>query len=275
MILLNGIYYSDFSEVPKEIVSSFIDNPSLSVSIRYGSSKIYFWEEHYFQLVSLMRISRMDIPLDFTPDFLSKSIKKIISDFHDIKKSYLISIKVSKSEQITKKLIIPKSNYLIEVIKTGSIFHNKEKYSMDVYNDFKISLSSFNNIEFSFIISLSKIFSFENNLDDSIILDNNNNVVRSAFGEVFCISNNDIKTPKTTKFHGDSVYKYEFIKYLKSLNKYNIIEKSFSPFEIVKSEELFIVSVRNGFQSVTSFKKKKFVFHKTSLIYEKFKSFIN
>ena len=128
MILLNGIYYSDFSEVPKEIVSSFIDNPSLSVSIRYGSSKIYFWEEHYFQLVSLMRISRMDIPLDFTPDFLSKSIKKIISDFHDIKKSYLISIKLSKSEQITKKLIIPKSNYLIKVIKTDSIFHNKEKY---------------------------------------------------------------------------------------------------------------------------------------------------
>ncbi len=275
MILLDGKYYSNFSEVPKKIISSFIYNSIASVSLRYDNGKIYFWEEHYFQLVSLMRVSRMDIPLDFTPNLLNETLVKFISDFYDTKKSYLISFRVAKSSGVSKKIIIPKSNYLIEVIKTKPITHFKGKYLMDVYNDFKVSELTFNTIEYSSVISLSKVFTFENSLDDSIILNDKNKVVRSAFGDVFCISNNNIITPPTNKFHHDSVYKFELIKYLKSFDTYQIIEESFSPFEIVKCDELFIISVNYGFQSVSSFKKKIFSNNKTSKIFEEFKSFIN
>jgi branched-chain amino acid aminotransferase len=41
--------------------------------------KIFFWEDHYFRLMASMRIMRMDIPMDFTMEFLEAQILKTAS----------------------------------------------------------------------------------------------------------------------------------------------------------------------------------------------------
>ena len=42
---------------------------SVFETIRYAGGKLLFWEDHYFRLMSAMRILRMEIPMEFT-DFL-------------------------------------------------------------------------------------------------------------------------------------------------------------------------------------------------------------
>ena len=43
-------------------------------TLRVVAGKIYFWEDHYFRLMASMRILRMEIPMNFTQEYLEKQI---------------------------------------------------------------------------------------------------------------------------------------------------------------------------------------------------------
>jgi branched-chain amino acid aminotransferase len=47
-----------------------------TIKINYG--KILFWEDHYFRLMASMRILRMEIPMNFTMEFLEEEIFKLL-----------------------------------------------------------------------------------------------------------------------------------------------------------------------------------------------------
>ena len=53
---------------------SHLYGDGLFETLRIHKGKICFWESHYFRLMSSMRILRMDIPLDWSPDKLASEI---------------------------------------------------------------------------------------------------------------------------------------------------------------------------------------------------------
>lgn len=44
--------------------------------VKYVEGSLFFWEEHYLRLMATMRIARMEIPANFTMEFLEAEIKK-------------------------------------------------------------------------------------------------------------------------------------------------------------------------------------------------------
>jgi len=275
MILLDGVYYSDINKAPNHVIFSLINNPSVDQVLRFEDLNLIFWEDHYFELMSLMRISRMDIPIDFTPEKLSNLIINFIKKFYKNEFSFLIFIKIVKSSEVIKKLIFPKSHFLIEVKKVKPIYHYKNKHTIDVYNDFKLCDNPLNNNKFSSsIISLAKVFAFENDFDDSVILDNKKTIVQTSLGYIFLINGNEINTPALNKGFFNNVFYQKLINSIKNNNKFNCMEKDISPFEIQQADEVFIVNIIFGIQSVSSFKKKNYNTNKTIEIFNQFKSYI-
>ena len=51
---------------------------ALFETLKVVNGKIFFWEDHYFRLMASMRIMRMDIPMNFTMEFLEAEILKTI-----------------------------------------------------------------------------------------------------------------------------------------------------------------------------------------------------
>ena len=49
-------------------------------TIRYSGGKLFFWEDHYFRLMASMRIMRMEIPNEFSPEFLEEQIINLIRE---------------------------------------------------------------------------------------------------------------------------------------------------------------------------------------------------
>ena len=47
---------------------------ALFETIKSVHGKLLFWEDHYFRLMASMRIMRMDIPMDFTMEFLESQM---------------------------------------------------------------------------------------------------------------------------------------------------------------------------------------------------------
>ena len=52
---------------------------ALFETLKVVHGKILFWEDHYFRLMSSMRIMRMEIPMNFTMEFLEQEILKTIN----------------------------------------------------------------------------------------------------------------------------------------------------------------------------------------------------
>tara|TARA_Y100000588_G_scaffold381558_1_gene467429 strand:+ start:549 stop:896 length:348 start_codon:yes stop_codon:yes gene_type:complete len=53
---------------------------SVFETIRVINGKVMFWEDHYFRLMASMRIMRMEIPNEFSPEFLEEQIINLIKE---------------------------------------------------------------------------------------------------------------------------------------------------------------------------------------------------
>ena len=52
---------------------------ALFETLKVVNGKLFFWEDHYFRLMASMRIMRMDIPMNFTMEFLESEIFNRVS----------------------------------------------------------------------------------------------------------------------------------------------------------------------------------------------------
>ena len=66
-------------------------------TMKYSDGAIHFWEDHYFRLMSAMRIIRMEIPMNFTPEYLEEQIRELIGSNHLEKQSASIRLTVYRA----------------------------------------------------------------------------------------------------------------------------------------------------------------------------------
>ena len=57
----------------------FLYGDSVFESIKIINNKIIFWEDHYMRLMSSMRVARIEIPDNYTPEFFKSQILNTIS----------------------------------------------------------------------------------------------------------------------------------------------------------------------------------------------------
>jgi len=67
MINSNGKFV-EVSNTSLDTNRGYAYGDALFETIRVNAGKILFWEDHYFRLMAAMRILRMQIPMQFTPE---------------------------------------------------------------------------------------------------------------------------------------------------------------------------------------------------------------
>ena len=67
-------------------------------TLRVSAGKIYFWEDHYFRLMASMRILRMEIPMNFTQEYLEKQVLATIEANGSITAAYRVKILVWRQQ---------------------------------------------------------------------------------------------------------------------------------------------------------------------------------
>ena len=82
MVNFNGEILPESSQLSNN--RGFYFGDSVFESCRIKSNNILFWEDHYFRLMSSMRIMRFNIPDTFTPSFLHDEILKIHNHNSDL-----------------------------------------------------------------------------------------------------------------------------------------------------------------------------------------------
>ena len=221
-----------------------------------------FWESHYFRLVSSMRILRMEIPMNFTIEFLEKQIMDLLKAINLSSKSYKVKLIVYRSEG---GLYNPDSRdieYIITAkpLATDIYVLNEREYEIELFKDYFVAPNLLSNIKTNnkVLNVIGSIFAQENNYQNCLILNTNKNVIEALNGNVFLLKNNIVKTPPLTDGCLKGVLREQVIKIISDLDHYTIQEVTILPFELQKADAIFITNVIQGIICVTKYRKKTY-----------------
>ncbi|MDG1451759.1 MAG: aminotransferase class IV [Polaribacter sp.] len=220
--------------------------------------KVIFWEDHYFRLMSSMRMLRMKIPMEFTLEFLENEILKTVA-VQENAISYRVRLNIFRKDG---GFYTPKTNkidFSIQVYE--NLYQIKDSYSLDVFKDFYNYSGLLSTIKTNnrMLNTLASIFAEENDLDNCILLNEKKGVVEVTNGNIFIVKGTVIKTPALDQGCIKGIIRSKVIEIVLKNKDFTIEETSISPFEIQKADEVFITNAIIGVQPVSSYKKKQFI----------------
>ena len=231
--------------------------------LRVINGDVIFLEDHYLRLMSSMRILRMEIPMNFTMEFMEEEILKLICE-DGLRETKQIKFTVYRN---TSDNNFSKSDNSISYFITSTTLINPffvlddKAYEVELFKDFYKNSSMLSNLDTNnkILNVVGSIYAQENDYQDCLLLNERKQVIEALNGNVFIVKDNQVKTPPITDGCVNSVIRKKIIDIVSKLNEVEFLEESLSPFELQKADELFIANNVNGLVSISKYRKKDFV----------------
>jgi len=238
----------------------FLYGDAVFETIKVLDNKVLFAEDHYFRLMSSMRILRMEIPLQLTLEFFETEILKTVmaNNFTNARVRFNV-YRENGGKYLPQTREV---SFFISSEFDQAIYQNKdEKYEVELFKDFYISKHLLSNIKTTncLINTTASIFAQENNYENCLLINDDKNIVEAINGNVFLVKDNVIITPPITDGCKKGIIRSKIIDIIKKNENYQFEERSISPFELQKADELFITNVIIGVRSISQYRKKSFV----------------
>lgn len=233
-----------------DLSNDFFENGLiLTEKLMVLSHKIMFAEAHYFNLMAAMRISRIEIPLSFTPEFFEQQIQLLLEEYATPHLSVRFDVYYSKN----------KVHFIIKAEKAKRFYFIKE-HKIDLYREAYVGNTFFDRLNFLNPVNhILEIYCKENDFDDLLLQNDQKKLARSVYGSVFLINGTKLSTPSIDDGAKDSVLRSKIISLAKKLPEFDeVVEGDIFPFAATKAEELFIAIDGKGVISLKSYKKTKY-----------------
>jgi len=199
MIIINGDLVENGIDKISITNRGFTYGDALFETIKVSQGKVLFLEDHYFRLMASMRILRMEIPMNFTLEFIESEILEVIERNKLLKHTARVKFMVNRK---VGGLYAPTTNdidYMISAKVLDEDFYmlNTGDYYIDLYKDFYIAPGLLSTLKSNnrLINVIGNVYAKENNLNNCLILNTNKNVTETLNGNVFLVKGNVIKTP--------------------------------------------------------------------------------
>jgi branched-chain amino acid aminotransferase len=241
------------------------------------NDKILFWEDHYFRLMSSMRIIRLDIPDKYTPEFFKENIIKIHNNISQTGSSRIrINIYRSSDGKYKPEKNTPSFIIYCESINYNTYKLNKGHYEVDLYKDYYLDNQLISSIKSNnkIINVVASIYASENGFDNCILLNKDKLVSEFINSNLFIIKDEKIYTPTLKSGCLNGVVRKNLFKILSS-SSFELCEQDLSTFDITQSDEIFGTNIAQGIFSVTKFRKKDYDCSKTKKIITMLNNFIS
>ena len=258
MINFNGKILDESDQLSDN--RGFLYGDAVFETLKIVNNKILFWEDHYFRLMSSMRIIRLDIPETYTPEFLKENIIKIHQK-KSLTGNSRVRITVFRYSSGKYRPESNTSSFIIssEEVKESNYILNNGDYKVDLFKDFYLDNQLISSIKSNnkIINVVASIFSNENGLKNCILLNKDKMVVEFINSNIFTINQGKIYTPKLSSGCLNGVMRKNLINILR-LNSFEVFEEDISTFDLTKSDEIFGTNIIQGLFSVTNYRNKNY-----------------
>nr|WP_315230804.1 aminotransferase class IV [uncultured Flavobacterium sp.] len=261
MINFNGILQDSDTNLLEQN-RGFLYGDGVFETLKIVDGKILFFEDHYFRLMAAMRIVRMEIPMNFTLEYLEEQVLSLVKK-NKIEQSARARITVYRNDG---GFYLPTNNTVSFLIQTSaiedpSVYSISEKeYEVDLYKDFYIPKQLLSTLKTTnkMIHVTGSIYAKENDLDNCILLNDSKNVVEALQGNLFMRMGNTLITPPISEGCLNGIMRKQILSLAKKETNLEVVEQAISPFDLQKADELFVTNVIRGIQPITKYRKKEF-----------------
>lgn len=260
MINFNGTLVSQDATILTQN-RGFLYGDAVFETVKVIDNRILFLEDHYFRLMSSMRVVRMEIPMNFTMEYFEEQILSLVK-INRLSDSSRARITVYRNDG---GYYLPKNNnvsFLIHAValENASYSIEKREYEVDLYKDFYVTKQLLSSIKTTNkIINITgSIYADENGLDNCILMNDSKNVVEALQGNIFMLLGDKLITPPVSEGCLNGVMRKQILGLAKKIKQLEVVEEVISPFDLQKADELFITNVIKGIQPITKYRKKTF-----------------
>ena len=259
MININGTIFKD-SEAHLSVQNRGLAYGDAVFETIKVNNKPLFWEAHYFRLMASMRILRMQIPMNFTPDFLENQIMDLLASMPEQAVSYRVKIIIYRTSggYYTPNSNNVEFNITAVALDSDLYIYKTNDFEIELFKDYLIAPNLLSTLKTNnkIVNVLGSIFAKENNYQNCLLLNTNKNIVEALNGNVFLVKDKVIKTPPVSDGVLKGIIRGQLIDIIKKSNNFELDLSSISPFELQKADEIFITNVIQGIVAVTKFRKK-------------------
>lgn len=240
---------------------AFLYGDAVFETFKILDGRVLFAEDHYFRLMASMRILRMEIPMHFTMEYMEKKVLEL-TNAHNISASARARLTFFRKPG---GFYLPTDNNAEFVVTADALpdaiysFTHSE-YEVDLFKDFYVTkqlLSTLKNTNKAVQITGS-IYANENGLNNCLLLNDEKNVTEALNGNLFMVTGNKLVTPPVSDGCLNGIMRKQILALARKTEGLEVEERSVSPFELQKADELFITNVIKGIQPVTRYRKKEY-----------------
>jgi branched-chain amino acid aminotransferase len=277
MVNFNGTLVTQDSNILVQN-RGFLYGDAVFETVKIVNSKVLFLEDHYFRLMASMRVVRMEIPMNFTMEYLEEQLLTL-TDKLSISNAARVRITVFRNDG---GYYLPTDNtvsFLVHATATEAVLYSFEEkeYEVDLFKDFYITKQLLSSIKTTnrILNVTASIFANENALDNCLLLNDSKNVVEAIQGNLFMLIGNKLITPPVSEGCLNGVMRKQVLKLAKTIAGIEVVEEVISPFELQKADELFVTNVIKGIQPITKYRKKTFGVNMSREIVAKLNEIVN
>jgi branched-chain amino acid aminotransferase len=240
---------------------AFAFGDGLFETVRMVRGKAAFWEDHYFRLMAGMRILRMEIPMEFTPEYFESMFAELLNahglDQADARMRLTVYRKTGGRTTPTRRDVdwvltmerLPEEGYVL----------NDKGLTVDLFKDhFKPRglLANYKTLQCLPYI-LGGIFAAENQLDDVLLLNDEKMLCEATTSNLFVRMGDELITPPLDSGCVRGIVRKQILGNAKAIGL-QPVERSLTSFELLKADEVWLTNAINGIRWVGQYRTKAY-----------------
>ena len=254
----NGTLEQSNSEMGWTQNRGFTYGDALFDVLKFEAGRLRFLEEHYFRLMSSMRMLRMKIPNHFTLEGYQKELKKTL-EANGYSDSARLRISVFRTGG---GFYFPESNKSEYLLEAGELPKKiaDSPYEIELFKDYHVASGLLSTVKTNnrMVNVLGTVFAQENDFDNAILINERKELVGATDSNVFMVRGDQVITPSLESGCINGIIRKKVLEFLKAMKGKSVEEIAISPFELLKVDEVFLTNSIDGIQSVTKYRKRNY-----------------
>ncbi|HRG58383.1 MAG TPA: aminotransferase class IV [Bacteroidia bacterium] len=245
---------------------SFCYGDGFFESMRITGAEIPFIKNHFERIKETAKILELNLPKDLSIDALQETVK-VLCDKNEVKKEGKVRINFYRNDG---GLYAPESNQASVVVDVmpfnadAGFEFNSKGLKVDLFQKIKKPCNALSSIKScnSLLYVLAGKYKIDNELDESVILNDRHNVCEFTSSNLFIVINGVLYTPSISEGCINGVMRKVVID-LAGKARINVYETELKPNDLIRADEIFLTNAVQGIQWVGAYKSKRY-FNKVS-----------
>ena len=225
-------------------------------TLKFVGGEVEFLEEHYFRLMSSMRMLRMKIPPAFTLEVYQEEIVKTLKANEMVDSDARVRVNFYRCDGGGFTPVSNVSDYLIEVGELSA--PGTDSVEVELFKDYHLASGLLSTIKTNnrIVNVLGGIFALENDFQNVVLMNEKKELVGLTDANLFLLKEGKVLTPALECGCINGIMRKKIIEAIQASPEIEVEETSITPFELLRADEVFFSNSLIGMQSVNRYRKK-------------------